>query len=43
VNHFHMHVIPRSIDDGLMMNWDLVPGDTDAIGKLAERIKTNLN
>ena len=43
VHHLHMHVIPRGIDDDLMMSWELVPGDTDAIGELAERIKGNLD
>ena len=43
VHHLHMHVIPRGIDDDLMMSWELVPGDTDAIGELAERIKANLD
>ena len=43
VHHLHMHVIPRGIDDVLMMSWELVPGDTDAIGELAERIKANLD
>ena len=38
VFHFHMHVIPRYVDDGAGMNWEIKPGDMDAIGKLAERI-----
>jgi histidine triad (HIT) family protein len=42
VMHFHMHVIPRQTDDGLTMNWDLVQGDMDAIGKLAERIRAQM-
>lgn len=42
VMHFHMHVIPRHMEDGLTMNWDLVQGDMDAIGALAERIRANL-
>ena len=43
VFHFHMHVIPRLEDDGLAMNWGLHPGDMDAIGKLAEEIRANLD
>ncbi|MBE9557170.1 MAG: HIT family protein [Proteobacteria bacterium] len=39
VMHFHMHVIPRHIEDGLTMNWELVQGDLDKIGALAERIR----
>lgn len=38
VFHIHFHVIPRNIGDGLTMNWDMVPGDMDEIGKLAEKI-----
>ena len=42
VFHLHVHVIPRSLDDGLTMNWELVPGDMDGIGKLAEKIAANV-
>ncbi len=43
VFHLHMHLIPREIDDGLKMNWDIVPGDMQAMELLAERIKANLS
>ena len=42
VMHFHMHVIPRHMEDGLTMNWELVQGDMEAIGALAERIRGNM-
>ena len=42
VFHLHFHVIPRRPGDNLLFNWELQPGDLDAIGKLAERIRTNL-
>ncbi|SCA57661.1 Histidine triad (HIT) protein [Candidatus Terasakiella magnetica] len=42
VHHFHIHVLPRSNDDGLKMNWELVPGDMDEIAALAEKIKSAL-
>ena len=42
VMHFHMHVIPRHMEDRLTMNWELVQGDIDEIGKLAERILSNM-
>ncbi len=42
VQHFHMHVIPRRIDDDLSMNWPIVPGNMDAIAATAERIKAKL-
>ena len=42
VLHFHMHVLPRGDGDGLNLNWGLKPGDMDAIGELAQRIRANL-
>jgi len=42
VFHFHMHVLPRGEGDELKLNWGLTPGDMDAIGQLAERIRANL-
>ena len=42
VMHFHMHVLPRRDGDELKLNWGLEPGDMDAIGALAERIRANL-
>ena len=42
VLHFHMHVLPRRDGDELKLNWGLEPGDMDAIGGLAERIRANL-
>ncbi len=42
VLHFHMLVLPRREGDELKLNWGLEPGDMDAIGQLAERIRANL-
>ena len=42
VHHLHFHVIPRRENDGLPFNWRPRPGDMDAIGKLAVRIRANL-
>ena len=42
VFHFHMHVLPRREGDELKLNWGLSPGDMDAIGELAQRIRANL-
>lgn len=42
VLHFHLHVIPRSADDGLTMNWPLNAGDMDDMAALAQRIRANL-
>jgi len=40
--HFHMHVLPRREGDDLKLNWGLKPGDMEAIGALAERIRAHL-
>ncbi len=42
VFHFHMHVLPRQLDDELSLNWGLRPGDMEAIGALAERIRAKI-
>ena len=42
VLHLHFHVVPRSADDGLTMNWGHVAGDMDAIADLAKRIAANV-
>jgi histidine triad (HIT) family protein len=42
VFHFHMHIIPRRVGDGLKMNWGHRPGDMAAIGAAAEKIKAAL-
>jgi len=42
VFHLHVHVMPRGMDDGLTMNWELEPGDMDEISKLAEQIAANV-
>ena len=42
VFHFHMHILPRRKEDGLKLNWGLEPGDMEAIGALAERIRANV-
>ncbi|NQU59056.1 MAG: HIT family protein, partial [Rhodospirillales bacterium] len=42
VFHLHVHIIPRTMDDGLTMNWELVPGDMDELGKLAEKIASRV-
>ena len=42
VFHFHLHVVPRRNGDELKMNWGLNPGDMDAIGALATRLRAAL-
>ncbi len=42
VQHFHIHVLPRTNGDGLKLNWGLNPGDMDDISAMAEKIKAGL-
>jgi histidine triad (HIT) family protein len=42
VLHFHMHVIPRTKDDNLSMNWHPTPGDRQALAAMAEKIRAAL-
>lgn len=42
VAHFHIHVLPRRMNDGLLVNWELKPGDRDRIAAVAERIRKSL-
>jgi len=39
VGHFHIHVLPRRIGDGVLINWKLTPGDMTHIAEIAERIR----
>lgn len=43
VLHFHMHVIPRYEGDELPLNWALRPGNSEALGALAERLRRHLD
>ena len=40
VPHYHLHLIPRTTTDPKlkMTEWELVPGDMDAIAKMAQEI-----
>lgn len=42
VLHFHVHVLPRRMRDGLLINWGLTPGDRARITEIAERIRAAL-
>jgi histidine triad (HIT) family protein len=42
VGHFHLHVLPRRMDDGLLVNWPLKPGDMAHVAAVAERIRAFL-
>jgi len=38
VFHLHIHVVPRSADDGLVVPWPSAPADPDEIAQIAERL-----
>ena len=42
VQHFHLHVLPRRMMDGLAINWELRPGDRARIAEVAKRIRAAL-
>jgi len=42
VLHFHMHVVPRRMNDGLAMNWGLKPGDPAELATLAAELRAAL-
>lgn len=42
VPHFHVHVLPRRMNDGLLMNWTPKPGDRARLMEVAERIRARL-
>ena len=42
VRHFHVHILPRAADDGLLMNWHPTPGERHAVEEAAERIRKRL-
>ncbi len=42
VPHFHVHLIPRWVQDGKGFDWTLVPGDPERIRATAERIRAAL-
>jgi histidine triad (HIT) family protein len=42
VEHFHFHVLPRRLGDGLVVNWTPRPGDHGHIAEIAKRIRQHL-
>ena len=39
VFHFHIHVVPRYVDDPLKLPWIPKEGDQDEIARIAERLR----
>jgi len=42
VPHFHIHIMPRRMDDNMMLNWGINPGDMEAVKATYEKIKAAL-
>ena len=44
VAHFHFHIFPRKMDDGVLINWERYakPGDPARLAELAEKIRKAL-
>ena len=42
VGHFHIHVFPRRLGDGVPINWEPKPGDMKEIETLYMRLKSAL-
>jgi len=44
VGHFHLHVLPRRLNDGVAINWEShqKPGDRAGLAELAARIRALL-
>ena len=42
VPHFHLHLIPRWVDDGKGFSWELVPGSPMRIRQMAAAIRAAL-
>jgi histidine triad (HIT) family protein len=42
VAHFHLHILPRAMNDGLAVNWTPKPGERAHIAEIAARIRAAL-
>lgn len=42
VEHFHVHVLPRTLGDDLKLNWGLNPGDMEQVKVCSEKLKSAL-
>jgi len=40
VFHFHLHLVPRWVGDGLVKPWRIVPGDPQALAAVGERLRS---
>jgi histidine triad (HIT) family protein len=42
VPHFHLHILPRRMNDNLLVNWTLKPGDKAHLAELAKQIRAHI-
>jgi histidine triad (HIT) family protein len=42
VDHFHLHLIPRKVGDGVPLDWGLTPGNREKIRAVAGKISAAL-
>jgi histidine triad (HIT) family protein len=42
VDHFHVHLIPRKVGDGVPLDWGLTPGNREKIKAVAGKISSAL-
>jgi histidine triad (HIT) family protein len=42
VKHFHLHLVPRFENDGVVLSWDNTPADRSRLDELAEEIRRAL-
>ena len=42
VFHFHMHLIPRSAGDDIILKWQATQTNRDELNRMAEEIRSNL-
>jgi histidine triad (HIT) family protein len=42
VMHFHMHIIPRTIDDEIKLGWESLKLENNDFEKIVEKIKINI-
>ena len=41
VFHFHLHIVPRFFGDGIVLDWDNKPAQTEALRQLADEIRAH--
>jgi histidine triad (HIT) family protein len=42
VFHFHLHIVPRFFEDGIVLDWDNTPAPQEKLSQYAQEIRTQL-